>query len=867
MSDRRILDLPKQVKPSAIRTASAPYNFVPLPEIVVTAVASAEQLPNHNTYANQGYPHTGYFEVLLTTKSPVYVRCPFTLSEFLRQERGEDAQRPFREQVKNTPDFFYTRDPNQPVIPGSSLRGMLRGLLEIVSYGKVQWVTDKKLFFRTVDDTAVGQYYNTRMVEELGMVRVLPAPSAPGYRSRVRGGLLRFRANGTCVIEECIVARVEVNDTLSAFRLRNRRELYQLNGRPLTPQNERNPNQTPIWTYQHNDIWADIDPTEKDYFFPRQRRPNGGLRHPDLYLRFRRATNVRASTAPGKAKGKLVLTGNMEFKHLAFMFVPDSSLPVLDVPNNPDEEDLNKRLVERFHDDDQITRWQSLAFPDGQPAGQRRERDGCLRDGEPVFFLTDSGGYGNNIVFLGRAQMFRLPYTQRPLDLVPPELRRPEDVDYVDALFGFARTRRELEEMKQRGISVPDQGSKTRAYASRVCITDATLVEGQTDIWFPHTPIMVPKILATPKPTSFQHYLVQTSDNKNTLTHYDSSTPDETVIRGHKRYWHQGMSISQGLTLEEILQRIQEEAQRMREIAQQEDQGRPDTQHTQFRPVKPEVRFRFRVYFENLSDRELGALCWVLHPLGDASKEYCHQIGMGKPWGLGAVKLTAALHLTNRSTRYSSLFDGDNWQTGIAGTERPLSDRSVLESLTKKFEQHVLGVLQPNRSCTHLSEMQRIGMLLKMLEWPGFRPQVAATPDNRFLVGQGRPNTRYMSVRLPGNDVPAGQRNEYRDRPVLPDPSAFGSLTGNAEPTIEAARVDPPPIPQVVVPSVSTRRESVTLTEDTRRNTARVETADGEIIVCTGFPGYPVARRGMSCRADVIRHNGKPQSATFKGWN
>uniref|UniRef100_UPI00338F4744 RAMP superfamily CRISPR-associated protein n=1 Tax=Arthrobacter sp. TaxID=1667 RepID=UPI00338F4744 len=108
------------------RIACAPYNFVPLPEMVIPAVSSPDELPSHDRY----YPDrlTGYFDVTLTTCSPLYIRCPLMLDDFLRQERGEDAGQPFFNQVKNTPYFFYTDKASEPVIPGSSLRGMLRAL-------------------------------------------------------------------------------------------------------------------------------------------------------------------------------------------------------------------------------------------------------------------------------------------------------------------------------------------------------------------------------------------------------------------------------------------------------------------------------------------------------------------------------------------------------------------------------------------------------------------------------------------------------------------------------------------------------------------------------------------------------------------
>ncbi|MCS6805504.1 MAG: TIGR03986 family CRISPR-associated RAMP protein, partial [Blastocatellia bacterium] len=443
--------------------------------------------------------------------------------------------------------------------------------------------------------------------------------------------------------------------------------------------------------------------------------------------------------------------------------------------DHAEEISVPDEMIERFQDDDQITQWQERAFPKDKPDPNCRDRNGMVRKnppepGDPVFFLREN----EQLTFFGRAQMFRLPYTQRPIDLVPPELRRPEDIDYAEALFGFVRTKKELAEMKQRGViqEIPKQGDKRRAYAGRVFVTDAVLEDGQSDYWLSPDPI-TPKILATPKPTAFQHYLVQTGDNKSQLKHYGSPTPQDTIIRGHKRYWHQGLSSDEGLTLDRIRELIEDERARLHQLAE------TSTQHTQFKPVKPGVKFTFRVYFENLCDRELGALCWTLHPLGDSSKEYCHHLGMGKPLGMGAVKLEATLHLTNRSTRYGTLFDGDNWQTGATASSESLSDRGTLEARVKDFEQHVLETLGHSATGHHLSEVKRIGMLLKLMEWPGFRavPPIPGqpAPNNCVITENGvqRPNTRYMMIELPG--VSGSGRNEYRDRPVLPDPCAFDS--------------------------------------------------------------------------------------------
>jgi len=729
-----MIKLPEHRNPSPDCTASAPYNFVPLPEMVVTAVKNAEELPDHDQYMPDKY--TGYFDVELTTKSPVYVRCPFTLEEFLRQEHNEDGEAPFRQQVKNTPHFFYTRDPGNPVIPGSSLRGMLRSLMEVVSYGKVQWVTEKRLIFRAVgDQSSLGQSYREKMT---GSNKTDPPDMHFDYPlPMLKGGYLRRRGIGWEIqpakeIKGESFVHVEYEDAL------------------------------PIIGGQGRQLIHDV------FVEPVSRVPSNRGKRGKGYLTLDVAITPKVSPIPesGLVRAKLVESGHMSGIHPKHwhcaIYEPDSEARGIPIPNE---------LWQSYEEDRDLTR----GFPTRKLA----------QDGDPIFYLLNNQG---NLVFFGPTMMFRLQYKKSPLDYVPSKLRRPEDIDYAEALFGFVRTREELDEMMQRGIiqEMPKQSDKKCAYAGRVFVTDAEIQGGQTDIWLSENPVN-PKILASPKPTAFQNYLVQTNERKDELKHYDSETPEETVIRGHKRYWLQG---------DRRISDIQEDDPQWLENGQVRTNS---TQHTQFKPVKSEVRFKFRIYFENLSERELGAFCWVLHPLGEPNKEYCQQLGMGKPLGMGAVKLEATLYLTDRIKRYASLFDGDNWRTGISSSGQLLSDRATLEKLTRKFEEHVLSLLNPNRPVRHLYELKRIAMLLKMMEWPGYP---AVFNDRKFLRRENRPNTRYMKIK---------PENEFRARPVLPDPSAFGRLIGDVEPSplTVSSKVSPDLRGRKEVPSPSASIESI----------------------------------------------------------
>jgi CRISPR-associated protein (TIGR03986 family) len=675
--------------------AIAPYNFVELPEQPVHAQDEHQPVLHDRYHSNR---KTGRIVCTLTTASPLYVRCALTTEQFAKGE--DERQHPppdWRDAVKHTPDFFYLHNREQPVIPGSSLRGMLRSLVEIAAFGKIARVTKNKPFFRTLTDSSTRDIYNNFFVVRHGRVRHRPNPSANCYGTYARTGFLVQRSSGEFTIKECESGRIKRSDIPgSSGRLA---DLYDL---PAT---------TPKWKYQHKSIYVQIDP-EADHFFPAPPVPPGkrNPRHPDMYLRYRAVSQASSHPASGLEEGVLVLTGHMQHKKLEFVFLKQTG----------QEYPVSNAMVRRFHDDDQITQWQEKAFPKDRPQAQCRDRNGMLRDGEPVFFLLNDD---QTVRFFGRAQNFRLPYPHSPHDFIPDALKSPDTVDLAEAIFGFVRDEKQKDDNQQ-------------SRAGRVFVGDATLDDPQQrEVWLRDKPL-IPRILATPKPTTFQHYLVQPEDDKQKLRHYASKVggEDGTLIRGHKLYWHQGDVDAAHIEDEDFPKKPAEDQ-------------RSDTQHTQFRPVRSGVSFTFTIHFENLTDVELGALLWVLRVAADPARRL--KLGMGKPLGMGAVQIIPQLVLNDRCARYRALFDGDGWASG----DLPASSDGEQEEFVQAFRAYV----QQQAGLSSFEESPRIKMLRAMLAWPG--------PDK----GQ----TRYMEIEYQGNHPigsDKGDKNEYKQRFVLPSP-------------------------------------------------------------------------------------------------
>ncbi|MGI0485885.1 TIGR03986 family CRISPR-associated RAMP protein [Pantanalinema rosaneae CENA516] len=704
------------------RKAVAPYNFVELPDQVVTAPLP----PDHDRYytdhlTGKGDRLTGKIECTLTTDSPLYIRCGMTPADFekycdfqepcpeLSKGATENQKEQWMEQKKQwekrkeawekerkdvLAPFFHTLVKSKdeellPVIPGSSLRGMLRNLVEIVSFSKIERVSGhQRLFFRAVGSNpnkeSWGKEYKTYVDHK-----------------QVQAGYLKEDTQGWY-----IQPAIRTNGVTFAWVQEN--ELTNLpNFKKFNDDN-----------YRPQYLNVNYQSLEE-----RKETRNGKVIASRWF--------VQGITLQGSgASCKLVTSGNMKQgnessprSNHCIVFTEDA--------NNSDIYRLDQEAVEHYRN----------ALTDFQKVSPFNKDWGVLERGRPVFYLPPKPG-SNIVSFFGQSPNFRIPYSPQGdghattvMDFVPKDLRKLSCIDLADAIFGWIKKESEEEKLSK---NFDQQFGRQRA--GRVFFTDGLYQSSQQEIWYENKKSVVPKILAEPKSTSFSHYLVQpeTADPLS-LKHYASQ--GATVIRGHKLYWHQGNDPTFKLTPSKKVIGAPKKVS--------------DTQTTLIQPINKGVVFKFNIYFENLSNVELGCLLWVLDFARDT--KYRLSLGMGKPLGMGAVKIEHQFYLSDRTKRYNTLFnEGNAWETGYSNAVTTDEESNYIAA----FENFILQSLGTTGS---FKELRRIKMLLAMLTWKENLSQ-AELDERRYMEIERDANLQHIGT------PKKGKVNEYADRPVLPTP-------------------------------------------------------------------------------------------------
>lgn len=463
--------IPATPQPTA--TSHAPYNFVPQANPVLASERQAAEI-DHSRFVD-GY-FSGTIDLRIITETPLYVRAGVDPEYAHRNPEPNDAVWRDGSQYR---EFRHNGDLMRPVIPGASLRGAIRQIVEVLTSSELQEPSSEAIVYRAVGDSSrFGFFYRERFVG--------PAPKSGPQRfeyplAMVRGGYLRKQGRVWTIRpakNHNGVSFVHVEDS----KLQN----------PL-PRIEQLNDAVPSSTAKA--VW--VEPAS-----PRDHEHNKPGR-PPLTLRYARTDQpvyARTSARPsGYEPAWLVLTAAVGSKHMqCAIFEPDTSATPIKVPDE---------MRQQYENDRAVPRARTRA---GRDLGVEVNGPAFSADGVPCFYLVENG----ELVFFGPTLFFRLPYRNPPSNhRIRP---RDEKLDMASVLFGTVRPQ-------------PVRG--------RLRFEDAEIEPGQASPWLGAAGYTSPSALLAPKPACIQHYLVQPSTNRDDLRHYDRPA-GEVELRGFKFYWH-----------------------------------------------------------------------------------------------------------------------------------------------------------------------------------------------------------------------------------------------------------------------------------------------------------------------------------------
>lgn len=558
----------------------APYNFVPLSGHV-HEVGWAEQLSHDVPFADGV---CGTLVLSLTAKNHLCVGGH-------HDRQGAVNVTPFR------------RPDQRLALPGSSVKGMLRTVLEIVAFAKMQFVERNRRF--AVRDMQNRKLYGDRMTN--------PPEPGPVFSPKPQPGWLRREEDGSWSIEPCQVSRVEQKELL-ALLAAGGHSAAEARLRECFTCQKMVRGRTTKWKASLKDkyqAWESAGLGRKLDF-----DPGPDTAHPMSNGRGKLRFSLAQRLGAGGTSGTLVVTGQPSAnkrlttrenkgKHREFVFYGGANqrLPI------------DKEVMDNFelnHSEQQGEQHGGEARPNEEWGYFRGE----ARQGKPVpvFYLTDAQG---RISSFGMTQMYRLAYNYSVGHAVDAASvhHDPDPGSHGEALRGMAP---KLDLAEALFGYVRGHNSGGDAAAGRVSVGLFSAESENVELVGPFS-----AVLNSPKPTYYPCYIDQSTrldqngvklqGDNDYLTYMDASAQ----VRGWKRY-------------------------PVRDRAENPHVNEPGKTTVTWEAVPRGTRFTGKVRVHNLRPAELGALLWVLD-FGQR-EDRCHSLGLARPFGFGAVQLSLKSH-------------------------------------------------------------------------------------------------------------------------------------------------------------------------------------------------------------------------------
>ena len=548
----------------SIDYVGAPYNFVPFPDKVLEY--QAENLPWHNTVQSspdkeEGRLYTGEIEYQIISESPIFV------GSGVKNDAGNEC--------------FYKNADGRYAIPGSTMRGLIRSNVQILSMSSViDDINDYALLYRTITKGTTKYDYKRK----LGAA-ILPLENGItiSILKNVRAGYIK-NENGKYHIYDTVINTIGSGNrgTMNYYVLSERKIQKEYSSYLSNEQNKGigqfaysfflNPDGS---FFTNHDLRKPFNKKNRTQY-----EETDNTRYKPYHKKCSYQVNGVNVTAVGVSgqygyEGYAVSTGKMKMKK-AIYIIPamDSNEKSFDQYHFPIE--ISKKDLDAFKIDLEKRKTTLNQFGGTEWFDLPGEGEGP----RPIFYI-----WLDSKLYFGFTPYMRLFYDHTIHDGIP-DSQKTSRLDYAKALFGFS-------DKKPGGDS----------FRSRLSFSDALAEDPVSEFG------VQKRILGEPKPTSTLDYVEPKNDNAG--NNYNS---DDFMIRGIKQYWLHNELSDDNVSSDKA------------------DKGFVSS----FIPLSKGSRFSGKVRFHNLKQEELGLLLRAMK-LDDSSKL---NIGKAKAFGFGTVALS-----------------------------------------------------------------------------------------------------------------------------------------------------------------------------------------------------------------------------------
>lgn len=769
-----------------------PYNFVPVPADGLGGAVEVEPFTRRVPSSHDRYDPkllSGWLQCSLTTKSWWFIPDPRkqaiegehkVLGYFTLDGVDEDAR------DRANPEADATR----PAIPASSLRGMVRSVFEAATLSCLRVFDESALDFRIGFDPGV-------------VPRDVRTPSgrSPSY---VPARIIERRADGSVTLQQ-LEGRLPGEATARPVVLPVAPvHAYDPKVRVGTPPRDRAGTATRIWSTlglaDGSPVAAVIASTPSTHRSSRYQ-----YREAASVVEAAQATSLTVGAGQWLVFGYLHRTGpNIENKHHERIFFRG------DAPyNDPrSRQPVAARLAafERDQSPALVASADVIRATDLSLSGYAERHERALRRAgasprpitanapHPSDFVgqrrVGAGALCYALVEGGRCvrglypiALPRLAHEDSRGDLLHPDFHPccPDGADLclcpACRVFGWVRP--------GEGGLTPEAG-RIDAIAGHVRFTHASL-DGQWGTDDRRARLTTLAILGSPKPTTTAFYLrpreefdrarserwppvLQTALHENIPLY----RRDEASLRGRKFYRHRRAVNAESY-----------DAAAGGILRPPGDDGQPvrDSQNQTVHLLPPELKLGFRVYFDNLTSEELGALVFAttLRPPASWGTSYGlrHALGHGKPLGLGAcsVQIDAweidVLDADDPKHRYAQVPSFDT-EPGVQDLQPGVGLAAHVEAFGRAFAQAEQRVPELQRVRESIAEMLRAdppdgpvqyppdpgGDVAKNYEWFVHNRRAKASRDQPKGTGVLLPDP--IDERAPANRLPRDPRESQQ---------------------------------------------------------------------------------------------------------